>query len=53
MKKLEYINVFILIILCGILGYLISYPFDLKFQTIVISVLFLSYLTFFLYKNKK
>ena len=48
-----YFNVFALVILSGILGYLISYPYDVKLQIIVTSVLFLIYLKFFLYTEKK
>ena len=53
MIKLMYFNVFALVILSGILGYLISYPYDVKLQIIVTSVLFLIYLKFFLYTEKK
>jgi len=48
-----YFSLFMLIFLSGILGYLISYPYDIKFQIVLISVLFLVYLKFFLYSEKK
>ncbi len=53
MRKLMFFNIFMLISLSGVLGYLISYPYDVKLQTVIISVLFLVYLKFFLYSEKK
>ena len=53
MRKIIFIEIFIFIILFGVLGYLISYPYDIKLQLVIISVLFLIYLKFSLYKDKK
>lgn len=53
MKKTTYFKLFILIISFGVLGYLMSYPFDIKLQIVIISVFFLAYLKYFLYLEKK